>query len=310
MKIIRTFDQLATGAHDVHLAIGVFDGVHRGHQRVIGQALADARQAGGTAAVLTFDPHPARILRPDKAPLLLTSTDHKLRLIDQLGVDLCLLLNFDKPFSEIPAVAFLETLLANTNRLREICVGTRFRFGHDRLGDVRLIEQFAASHGFTAREIESVKLDNEIISSTAVRQHVVQGHLDQAAAMLGRPYSILGTVQKGDAVGHQLGFPTANLDPHNEAFPPDGVYAARAIIGTETFGSVLNLGRRPSFEGRSHQRILEVHILDFDRELYGQELEVVFLQKLRDEQKFATLDALKAQIAADLQAARALLRKP
>lgn len=308
MQIIRTFDQLATVAGDVHLAIGVFDGVHCGHQRVIGQALAAARATGGTAAVLTFDPHPARILRPDNAPPLLTSTEHKLRLAAQLGVDVCLLLSFDKPFSAIPAADFLETLFAHTNRLREICVGTRFRFGHDRLGDVRLIEQFAQAHNFIATEIQSVKLDDEIISSTAVRHHVLHGHLDRVARMLGRPYSILGTVQKGDAVGHELGFPTANLDPHNEVFPPDGVYAARTIIGTATFGSVLNLGRRPSFEGRSHKRVLEVHILDFDRDLYGQDIEVVFLQKLRAEEKFPTRAALKAQIATDLQAARAWLR--
>src|ERR1035437_373143 len=233
MQVARTFEELSKGVQKVCLAIGVFDGVHLGHQRVIGQARDDARAADGTAAVLTFDPHPMRVLQPDKAPLLLTSTEHKLALIAKLGVDACLLLTFDKPFSLTPPEQFIDAVARQTNQLLEICVGTRFRFGHNRAGDVRLMEALAPQYGFVAKEIKSVMIGEEMISSTAVRQHVLNGRLDRVAAMLGRSFSILGTVEPGDHRGRELGFPTANLNPRNEVLPPDGVYAVRVIIGSE-----------------------------------------------------------------------------
>lgn len=304
MQVARTFEELSKDFQKVYLAIGVFDGVHLGHQRVIGEARDDARSAGGTSIVLTFDPHPMRVLQPDKAPQLLTGTEHKLRFIEKLGVDACLLLTFDKAFSLMPPEQFIETVARKIRQLQEICVGTRFRFGHNRAGDVRLMETFAPKYGFVAREIKSVMLDHEMISSTAIRQHVLGGRLDRAAAMLGRPSSVLGTVQRGDGMGHQLGYPTANLDPHNEVLPPNGVYAVRASVGGEQHSGVVNIGVRPTFEGRSHQRTLEVHIFDFKREIYGQDVELEFVRKLRDERKFASADELRAQIAADVLAAR------
>lgn len=307
MQVFRTFEELAKHSQRVCLAVGVFDGVHLGHQRVIGQARDDARVTGGTSVVLTFDPHPMRVLQPHKAPLLLTSTEHKLALIEKLGVDACLLLAFDKPFSLTPPEQFIDTAVRQTNQLQEICVGTRFRFGHDRAGDVRLMEKLAPKYGFVAKEIESVKLGEEIISSTAIRQHVLSGRLDRAAAMLGRPFSVLGTVEPGDHRGRELGFPTANLNPHNEVLPPDGVYAVRVTIGDEQFGGVVNIGLRPTFAAAQPRRVLEVHILDFARELYGQDIEVLFLAKLRDEQKFGSVEALKAQITADIHAVRKVL---
>ncbi|HXI84479.1 MAG TPA: bifunctional riboflavin kinase/FAD synthetase [Verrucomicrobiae bacterium] len=311
MQIFRTFEELAKHSQKVCLAIGVFDGVHLGHQRVIGQAGDDARAAGGTSVVLTFDPHPLRVLQPDKAPLLLTSTEHKLTLLEKLGVDACLLLTFDKPFSLTPPENFVDTVARQTNHLQEICVGTRFRFGHDRAGDVRLMEALAPHYGFVAKEIKSVMLGEEMISSTAIRQHVLGGRLDRAAAMLGRTFSILGTVESGDQRGRELGFPTANLNPHNEVLPPDGVYAVRVVVGEEQFGGVVNIGVRPTFAGMEPRRTLEVHILDFARELYGQNIEVLFLSKLRDEQKFVSAEALKMQIAADVcEARKVLARQP
>ena len=307
MQVFRTFEELAKHSQKVCVAIGVFDGVHLGHQRVMGQARDDARAADGTAVVLTFDPHPMRVLQPDKAPLLLTSTEHKLALIDKLGMDACLLLTFDKSFSLTPPEQFINTVARQTNQLQEICVGTRFRFGHDRVGDVRLMEALAPQYGFVAREIKSVMLGDEMISSTAIRQHVLNGKFDRAAAMLGRPFSILGTVEPGDHRGRELGFPTANLNPHNEVLPPDGVYAVHVIIGAEQFGGVVNIGIRPTFASAQPLRMLEVHILDFTRELYDQKVEVLFLSKLRDEQKFASAEALKTQIATDVHAARQIL---
>jgi riboflavin kinase/FMN adenylyltransferase len=254
--------------------------------------------------VLTFDPHPMRELQPQKAPLLLTSTEHKVALMGRLGVDACLLLTFDKPFSRTPPEQFIDTVASQTNQLQEICVGTRFRFGHDRAGDVRLMTALAPRYGYVAKEIQSVMLGDEMISSTAIRRHVLNGRLDRAVAMLGRPFSVLGTVEPGDRRGRELGFPTANLNPHNEVLPPDGVYAVRAVVGAEQFEGVVNIGIRPTFAGAQPGRVLEVHILDFARDLYGQDIEVLFLSKLRDEQRFESVEALKTQIVADIHNAR------
>jgi riboflavin kinase/FMN adenylyltransferase len=256
--------------------------------------------------VLTFDPHPMRILQPDKAPQLLTSTEHKLKLIEKLGVDASLVLTFDKSFSLLPAEKFIETV-AQINRVQEICVGTRFRFGHNRAGDVRLLETLAPKFGFEAREIKPVQLDDEMISSTAIRRYILHGQLDRAAAMLGRQFSILGTVEPGDHRGREIGFPTANLNPHDEVLPPDGVYVVRALLGQGSLGGVANIGTRPTFEQRIARRILEVHILNFDAAIYGQDVEVEFVKKLRDERKFDSTEALRRQIAADVACARDLL---
>ena len=304
MQVFRTFEELAQHSHKVCLAIGVFDGVHLGHQRVIGQARDDARALGGTAVVLTFDPHPMRVLQPERAPLLLTSTEHKLALFGGLAVDACLLLTFDKSFSLTAPEQFIDTVARQINQLQEICVGTRFRFGHNRAGDGRLIEALAPQYGFAAKEIKSVMLGGEMISSTAIRHHVLNGRLDSAAAMLGRPFSILGTAEPGDHRGRELGFPTANLNPHNEILPPDGVYAVRVATDGQSHNGVVNIGVRPTFTEAQSRRVLEVHILDFTGDLYGQHVEVLFLSKLRDEQKFGSIDDLKRQIAADILAAR------
>ena len=323
MKVYRTLAELVAEKRAVYLAIGVFDGVHLGHQRVISQACVEARPTGGLAVALTFDPHPIRVLRPDQAPPLLTSTPHKLALLQQQGLDACLLIHFDNAFAATPA----EEFVAQIAFCRHICVGTRFHFGHQRAGNPALLTQLALRYGFGVEEIKPVLTPaGEMISSTAIRQHIQDGNLDRAAAMLGRPFSILGTVEKGDGVGRQLGFPTANLNSHHEAFPPDGVYVCRVgLVGqasrlspastgdrqdgcpTTNFNGVINLGRRPTFSGRSHQRVLEVHILDFNQDIYGQEIEVIFVSKLRNEQKFESISALKTQIAADILSARQIV---
>ena len=287
MRILRTFDELATTNQPACVAIGVFDGVHLGHQRVITQARDDARANHGMSVVLTFDPHPIRVLRPDQAPLLLTSTAHKLALIEQLGVDACLVLAFDQHLAETPPKKFIDQLAAPQNHLREICVGTRFRFGHNRTGDVRLLEKYASQFGFLLKETTAVNTaDGEMISSTAVRQHVLAGRLDRAALMLGRPFAISGSVEHGEGVGRKIGYRTANINPHNEALPPNGVYAVRVRLAGQTHGGIVNIGVQPTFTDREKHRRLEAHLFDFEGDLYGQEIEVTFLQKLRDEKKF------------------------
>ena len=323
MKVFRTLAELIAEKRAINLAIGVFDGVHLGHQRVIRQACEEARSTGGLAVALTFAPHPIRVLRPDQAPALLTSTSHKLALLQQQGLNACLLIHFDQAFAATTA----EEFVAQIAFCRHISVGTRFHFGHNRTGSPSLLAQLAPRYGFGVTEIKPVlTAAGEMISSTAVRQHIQAGNLDRAAAMLGRPFSILGTVEKGDGVGRQLGFPTANVNSHHEAFPPDGVYAcqvriveraSRPLLPTENgrdarsttqlFSGIANLGRRPTFSERSHQRILEVHLLDFNQDIYGQEIEVIFVSKLRNEQKFESVSALKTQIASDIVAARKLI---
>ncbi len=300
MQVLHTLPELAALNRPVHLAIGVFDGVHLGHQHVINAA----RTGSDASVVLTFDPHPMRVLHPDKAPPLLTSTSHKLALIKQLGIDAALVLPFTREFANTPAEEFLKQLAAPAHHLRQICVGVRFHFGHNRAGNSLVMAKHATQLDYIVTEIPAVHTaDGEMISSSAVRQHILHGHLDRAAAMLGRPFSLLGTVEPGDHRGRSLGFPTANLNLHNEVLPPDGVYAARV----EQHAAVVNVGLRPTFTHPTPHRLIEVHILDFTGDLYGKDIEVALIEKIRGEQKFPSAEALKEQIRTDIGKARLLL---
>ncbi|NQU11169.1 riboflavin biosynthesis protein RibF [bacterium] len=307
MQVLRTLADLAALTNDVCLAIGVFDGLHLGHQRVIAQARADAATLDAVTVVMTFDPHPQRVLQPQQAPPLLTSTRHKLRIMAPLGVDICLVVTFDQVFARTEAEEFVLQLTSHCRRLREICVGTRFRFGHGRAGDCRLLERLAPRHGFTAREVTPVTAGTEIISSTAVRRHLQHGHLDRAAAMLGRPFSLLGTVERGDGRGSQLGFPTANVQPDDELSPPDGVYAAVASTTGGTWTAMVNIGFRPTFQASAPRRVIEAHLLDFTGDLYGHDLELAFHRRLRDEQSFSSRHTLQQQLAADARESRRVI---
>lgn len=306
MQTYHSLTDLPNRDQPIWLAIGVFDGVHIGHQRVIGQTVAAARNGGGSSVVLTFDPHPVRVLAPAKAPPLLTATAHKLQLIAQLGVDACVVQPFDRAFARLSPEAFVGWLAAALPALREIHVGSRFRFGHDRSGDVAVLRRLAANHHFQVVAVPSVECAGHLVSSTAVRHAVRTGDLARAAAMLGRPVSILGTVVRGDQRGQQLGFPTANVAAHHEAIPPHGVYAARIRLGDALYAGMANIGIRPTVTA-SGERTIEVHLLDFQGDLYGRDIEVLFVQKLRDEQKFTSLAALQEQLARDAAAVRALL---
>ena len=307
MEVVRDFERLHLLGEKFCLAIGVFDGVHLGHQRVIQTAMEDARACGATAAVLTFDPHPMRALAPARAPLMLTSTPHKLELLRQLGVEACLVIEFTREFAGTSAEAFVQMIADRTPGLQTICVGSRFRFGKDRRGDAALIREIGAQRGFRLHELPSQTLGGETISSTAVRKAVAAGDLEKAAQMLGRPFSILGTVVPGDALGRTIGFPTANLNRHNEVLPPHGVYAARARIAGQLRPGLVNIGFRPTVKKAASEPVTELHVLDFSGDLYDTDIEVFFIARLRDEKKFASLDELRAQIQRDEQAARRLL---
>ena len=303
MQILRSIAELASVPGPVHLAIGVFDGVHVGHQAVIRAAMS---QEAGTAVVATFDPHPARVLRPDRAPRLLTSTRHKLRILERLGVGRVLVLAFDEAFATIEAEVFVDRLRDACQPLGSIAVGDDWTFGHRARGTVALLR----SRGVTVHAVRAVQVDGAAARSTAVRNAIEAGDLARAARLLGRPATVLGTVVAGRRLGRTLGFPTANLILENEQLPPNGVYAVRAALEGRPLAGVANLGLRPTVASAGPERRLEVHFFDFNDDLYGRELEVEWVGFLRPERAFASLEALQAQIALDAAAARTRLGSP
>jgi riboflavin kinase/FMN adenylyltransferase len=253
---------------------------------------------------VTFDPHPMRVLRPEKAPRLLTSTRHKAKLIERLGVDALLLLEFTLEFSKTPPEVFIHQLVRAANQLCQICVGREWTFGANRSGSIRLLEELAPKLGFQVASVPPVLVDERVVSSTLIRAAVECGDLASAANYLGRDFTILGTVAEGRQLGRRLGFPTANLRAHNELFPPNGVYAAKAWFREKEYGGVVNIGVRPTIESETGERILELHLFDFDQQIYDEDVEVAFLAYLRPEQKFSGVDELQAQIQRDAEKAR------
>lgn len=307
MNVLRSIADLGSIPGPLFLAIGVFDGVHVGHRAVIQRACNDAAHVGGQAVVVTFDPHPIRVLRPEQAPRLITSTQHKARLIRALGIEHLLLIQFDEHFAATPPEQFIRQLAAAASPLQEICVGHQWSFGKGRAGNLDLLKILGDELGFDEVGVAAVKVDGQIVSSTLIRGLVQAGDLPTAARYLGRPFSILGTVVKGDQIGRKIGFPTANLSAHNEQFPPNGVYAVEAYRGKERLLGAVNIGVRPTIAHATGERVLELHVFDFAEDIYGEEIEVVFCGFLRPEQKFSGLEALQAQLHQDVAAARALL---
>jgi riboflavin kinase/FMN adenylyltransferase len=278
--------------------------VHLGHQQIIRQTITDACQHDSLAVVVTFDQHPSAIVAPDRVPPLIYSQPQKLRTIASLGADALLMLHFDRAFSEQAGEIFIRGLARDLGQIQSVCVGADFVFGHQRSGNVALLRRLGEELHFTVHGIASVSLDGQSVSSTRIREAIRAGDFDAAGQMLGRAYSLAGTVLRGDQLGHQLGFPTANLDTAGLLLPPNGVYAAHALVQNRPRHAVLNIGLRPTVQNPNPAPRVEVHLLDCAGDLYGQELEVTFVARLRDEQKFNTLDDLKTQIAKDVADAR------
>ncbi len=293
----------ATG-RKVCLAIGFFDGVHLGHQQIIRQTITDARQHEADALIVTFDRHPNTIVVPDRAPALIYPLNQKLQVIESLGIDVTLLIHFDKAFSEQSGEEFVRSLAHKAGQIRSICVGASFVFGHKRSGNVELLRKLGGELNFTVHGLAAVSLDGKAVSSTRIRQAIAAGNLDTASQMLGRAYSVTGKVVAGDRLGRQLGFPTANLDVSGLVLPPNGVYAAHAKTLTGLHRAVVNIGSRPTLTNAKAQLRMEAHLLDFTDDLYGQDLELVLTDKLRDEKKFPSLADLREQIGKDVQQAR------
>jgi len=307
MHILRSIPELAQIPGPIFLAIGVFDGVHLGHQAVISTAARHAAEAGGTAVVVTFDPHPAKILRPQESPRLLTATQHKIALIRALGVSHLLVITFDRAFAATAPDDFVRQLATAARPLREICVGQEWSFGKNRAGNLALLKKLGVQLDFNVVGVEPITSGGEIVSSTAIRKAVEAGDFPAATRMLGREYTILGTVEEGKHLGRSLGFPTANLSAHSEQFPPNGVYAAEGLLDGKTVRGVVNLGVRPTIDVDLPQRVLEFHLFDFDRELYGEDIELRFVRYLRPERKFENLATLREQIGLDVTEARQIL---
>jgi riboflavin kinase / FMN adenylyltransferase len=307
MTTHRSIEALSSLTGPVHLAIGVFDGLHLGHQEVIRQARVAAEQDGGTAVVVTFDPHPIRVLRPTESPRLLTSTRHKEIILLRLGIRHLLEIPFDAAFAAQTAESFVERLQAACQQLASISVGADWAFGKARQGNVQMLQALGEKHRFTVNGVPRVCIDGEAISSTRIRAAVEAGDFAQARQLLGREYAVLGTVVQGRQIGRKIGFPTANLSIQAEQLPPVGVYAVRANLKDELLPGVANLGYRPTVSSEERERVLEVHLLDFDRDIYDQELEVKFVERLREELRLPSLEALKEQIARDSAKARQVL---
>lgn len=309
MNVLRDVSQLSLLQGPVALAIGVFDGLHVGHQAVVRAALDFTEKHGGTAAVLTFDPHPLQVLRPQQAPLMLCSARQKMLLMKRFGIGTALVLPFTRETAQTPAVPFVESLVSACRPLGFISVGYEWTFGKGREGNVHRLMELGRDHGFGVYGVPVVKLDGETVSSTLIREAVSRGDLVRAGRLLGREFAAQGTVVEGNKLGRQIGFATANIDVGDVQMPPNGVYAVRVMgqrFPSPGWPGVANLGLRPTLETPG-PRTLEVHLLDFAGDLYGQELEVVFVRKLRDEKKFAGLDELEAQIAKDAEQARAIV---
>ncbi len=308
MEILRSICDLKGLGGPAYLAIGVFDGVHLGHQAVVSSAIAGAAgEKGGVAVMVTFDPHPASVLDPAKAPRLLASMQHKVLLINELGIENLLVIPFDEAFSRTSGEDFVEALVEACDPLRQISVGNSWGFGRGRSGDIRLLEKLGAVHGFKVCGLDPVKVEGEVVSSTVIRKAIEQGDFVRAAAFLGRDYTVLGTVIEGEHLGRKLGFPTANLTVHNEQLPPSGVYVVRAVLDNRSLWGVGNLGVRPTVAGGEAKRMLEIHLLDYHEDIYGADMEVHFLKFLRPESKFDNVHSLREQIDKDVAEAKGIV---
>ncbi len=308
MQVLHSIEELSSLRGPVALAIGVFDGVHLGHQEVIRAACDHARTHDGTAVVMTFHPHPLHVLRPGAAPRMLCGERHQRHILRDLGVGTLLRCPFTPETAQTVARDFVMRLVAAARPLGCISVGHGWSFGKGREGNIHLLTDLGSENGFAVYGVPAFRVEGEVVSSTAIREAVARGDFTKAARFLGREYAVMGRVVEGQKLGRQLGFPTANVEVENEQLPPLGVYAVQARLDGAWLPAVANLGRRPTVAENAEPN-LEVHLLDGSGDCYGQDMEVRFVSLLRGEMKFAGLEALKAQIGQDVGAARAVLMR-
>jgi len=310
MELIRGLHNLRARHRGNVATIGNFDGVHLGHQAVFRHLLGKAAELGLPSTVITFEPQPQELFSPQSAPARLTRFREKLQAIKDAGVKRVMLLEFNARLAGMSAGDFVSRLLVEGLGVRYLFVGDDFRFGRGREGDISLLRAEGEAHGFEVDNMSTFSVEERRVSSTRVREALRDGDLFRAERLLGRPYRICGRVAHGDERGRSIGFPTANLDLHRRFSPLRGVYAVRVLgLAEELWPGVANIGTRPTVTGDSRY-LLEVHLFDFQREIYGRHVQVEFVRKLRDERRFASFDELRAQIERDAQAARACLGEP
>jgi len=308
MKIFNSLEAITPDFHRAYVTIGNFDGVHRGHQYIFNQIQSEAGQVGAKAAVMTFDPHPKMILHPERRPFyLITTLEEKMALLEKSGIDAVFLIPFSLNYAKTTAQEFVQDILWQHLHVRKVFIGHDYTFGCGKGGNQAFLEKYGQNLGFSVSVTDAVKMSDTIISSTLVRQCILDGEVHKAMTFLGRPYNIKGTVIKGYRRGSDLGFPTANLDPEKVLLPKEGVYAAWIILESQQFDAVLNIGYNPTFS--NDHLTIEVHLLDFKKELYGKTLQVYFIDRLRDEIKFTTSEDLVLQIRQDVIHAKYLLKQ-
>jgi riboflavin kinase/FMN adenylyltransferase len=306
MVILHSINELAGLKGPVVLAAGTFDGLHLGHQALIRRAIKEAEAAGGTAVVMTFDRHPASLLRPEKAPKLLTRNGAKISLLEEMGVSALLLLGFTGELAAISARDFISSLVVSSPGLKAICVGSQWAFGRGGVGNLDLLEELGREGGFKVIRIDPVMAGGSPISSTRIRAALAQGNPGEVQACLGRPHLLSGTVVSGAGLGTGIGFPTANVDAAGMQLPPNGVYAVKVRRDQAILPGVCNIGLRPTVDDSATAPVVEVHLLDFSADLVGEMLSIEFVKFLRPERKFAGIGELTAQIALDCEMARSL----
>lgn len=309
MEIIRNLEDYDNKGRGVYCTIGMFDGLHLGHQHVIQSTVIEARKTGGIALGITFDQHPARVVAPEYAPEMIYPLSKRTKLLTTTELDVAWVIPFTIKFSQITGQNFLEHLHTQLRPLKLICVGPDFHFGHKRSGNIQLLRNEAPRLGFDLPEIKPVKDSEAEISSTVIRSQVREGKLADAKRKLGRPYEICGPVIQGQKIGRSIGFPTANLDSTDLVLPPNGVYAVSVKLAAKQINGVMNIGLRPTLNSTDSQRTVEVHLFDFDEEIYDQSIEIEPIGLIRSEIKFPSVEALKRQIEIDCLQAREMLGK-
>ena len=292
----------------VCLAIGMFDGVHLGHQKVLQNAINAASQSNAISVAVTFDQHPANIISPKNAPSLIQTQAQRNRSIELLGVDAILIIKFNEAFSRKTGKSFIQELAQGFGSIHSISVGNDFMFGHNRDGNFQLLQKLSQELNFLTYGLQPVKLNGQIVSSTRIRSALINGKIDDAKQMLGRKFSIEGPVVKGDGKGRKIGFPTANIDTKNLILPPNGVYASYTKFNGKTHKSLLNIGVRPTIIKPNPSIQVEAHILKFNENIYDQVIDIELIEKLRNEMKFESIEELKKQISCDIENAKSFFK--
>jgi riboflavin kinase/FMN adenylyltransferase len=299
MEIIKGIENLQKPFRNPVVTLGNFDGIHLGHQRIFEKLKEEARKFAGESVVVTFEPHPLKILSPGQCPPLLTPFKKKMMLMEKVGVEKVLCIQFTKAFSEISAVEFVKNVLVEKVEAKKIIVGYNYRFGRGKIGNAESLKETCSHFGIEVKIMEALTVDDTIVSSSKIRELIREGEVERASKLLGRGYPVMGQVIEGTKRGHVLGFPTANLNITEELYPKPGVYAVNVEWHEQHWKGLANIGFNPTFDGKT--LTLEVHILNFDQDLYGDEIQVSFVKRIRDEIRFHSHQELIEQIQKDIE---------